>query len=93
MIELLLLGVVGVFIHYFKEWVIANNQGKAYDLKRALPMAGLSLLTTLVLIYLKEDIEALYPITKFNAVILGYLGNSVFFSFIDTKKPKANEAA
>ena len=88
MLELMVLGQVGVFIHYFKEWVVANKQGLNYDLKKALPMAILSSLTTGVLVYLKDDIQDIYVVTKFGAVILGYIGNSAFFSMLDTKKPK-----
>ncbi len=87
-IELLLLGQAGVFIHYFKEWVNANKAGKQYDLKKSLPMAALSSLTTGLLIYLKDDIASLYVVTKFGAVVLGYIGNSIFFSFVDARKPK-----
>jgi hypothetical protein len=88
MYELMLLGQVGVFIHYFKEWVLANKAGKEYDLKKAVPMAVLSSLTTGLLVYLHEDIKELYVVTRFSAVALGYFGNSIFFSFLDTKKPK-----
>jgi hypothetical protein len=88
MIELMLLGQAGVFIHYFKGWVTANNKGEKYDLIKAIPMAVLSSITTGLLIYLRDDIVNLYPITKFSAIALGYFGNSVFFSFLDTKKPK-----
>jgi hypothetical protein len=90
MLELLFLGQLGVFIHYFKEFVVANNQGKKYELKRAIPMAVLSSMTTALLIYLKDDISDLYVVTKFGAVILGYIGNSTFFSFVDVRKPKEN---
>lgn len=84
----MILGQFGVLIHYFKEWVVANNKGLKYDLKKALPMAALSSMTTAVLIYLKDDISDLYVVTRFGAVILGYIGNSIFFSFVDSKKPK-----
>lgn len=88
MIELLLLGQIGVLLHYLKEWVLTDKQGKKYELKKAIPMALLSSITTILLIYLKEDIKDLYPITKFNAIVTGYVGNSIFFSFIDVRKPK-----
>lgn len=88
MLELMILGQLGVFIHYFKEWVVANNKGLKYDLKKSIPMAALSSLTTGVLVYLKNDISNLYVITPFASVALGYMGNSIFFSFIDSKKPK-----
>lgn len=90
LIELMILGQLGVFIHYFKEWVMAHGEGKKYDLKKALPMAALSSITTAILVYLKDDISNLYVITPFSAIVLGYCGNSVFFSFADTRKPKTN---
>ena len=88
MTELLLLGQAGVMLHYLKEFVVANNQGKNYDLKKAIPMAVLSSITTALLVYLKDDIADLYVVTKFGAVVLGYVGNSTFFSFVDVRKPK-----
>lgn len=88
MIELMILGQIGVLLHYLKEWVIANKIGKHYDLKKSLPMALLSSITTALCVYLKDDIKSMYVVTEFGAVMLGYFGNSLFFSFLDTKKPK-----
>ena len=51
-------------------------------------MALLSSITTALLVYLKNDIADLYVVTKFGAVVLGYVGNSTFFSFVDVRKPK-----
>ena len=91
MTELLLLGQAGVMLHYLKEFVVANNQGKKYELKKSIPMALLSSITTALLVYLKDDISDLYVVTKFGAVVLGYVGNSTFFSFVDVRKPKIND--
>jgi hypothetical protein len=91
MIELMLLGQAGVFIHYFKQWVEANKNDQKYDLKKSIPMALLSSITTAILIYLKADIATLFVVTPFSAVVLGYTGNSVFFSFVDSKKPNLNK--
>lgn len=88
MLELMLLGQAGVLLHYFKEWVLANNRGQKYNLTKALPMALLSSLTTAILVYLKDDIQNLYVVTPFGALVLGYLGNSTFFSFLNVRKPK-----
>lgn len=93
MTELLLLGQAGVLLHYFKEFVVANNQGKKYELKKSIPMAILSSITTALLVYLKDDISDLYVVTKFGAVVLGYVGNSTFFSFVDVRKPKVVDNA
>lgn len=83
--ELQALGLVGLFIHAVKDYVDHSNQGKEYPLKKSIPAYILSLLTTSVLIYLKDDIASLYVVTPFSALALGYLGNSVFFSFIKAK--------
>lgn len=88
-LELQLLGFLGLAIHYLKLWVKANNDGKEYSLKRAIPSAALSAITTGVLIYLRADIESIYVVTPFGAVVLGYFGNSVFFSAVETRKPKS----
>jgi hypothetical protein len=91
MTELLLLGQAGVALHYLKEFAVANKQGKNYELKKSIPMALLSSITTALLVYLKDDIADLYVVTKFGAVVLGYVGNSTFFSFVDVRKPKIAE--
>lgn len=88
MLELMLLGQAGVLLHYFKEWVLANKKGENYKLLKAIPMAILSSMTTALLVYLKDDISDLYVVTKFGAIVMGYVGNSMFFSFLDVRKPK-----
>jgi len=88
--ELFLLGIAGVFLHYLKDWVIHTQKGLAYGWQKAIPMALLSLITTSLVVYLKDDIADLYVITPFSAVVLGYFGNSVFFSFVEAKKPIKN---
>lgn len=86
--ELYLLGLAGISIHYLKDWVAHDRLGKKYGLRKMLPTMLLSIVTTVLLIYLREDIEDLYVITPFSAVILGYTGNSIFFSFVSAKEPK-----
>ena len=88
--ELYFLGLAGVAIHYLKDWVIHTDKGVKYGWHKAVPMALLSTVTTMLLVFLREDIADLYVITPFGAVILGYIGNSVFFSFVDAKKPTAH---
>lgn len=90
MLELMLLGQVGVLLHYWRHYVKAKNQGQVYNLKMALPTASLSSITTALIIYLRDDIADIYVVTKFGAVILGYMGNTMFFDIVDVKKPKIN---
>ena len=87
-IELQILGIAGVLLHYFKLWVKANNDGKEFQLKKSIPNATLSAITTGLLIYLRADIENIYVVTPVGAVVLGYIGSSAFFSIIETRKPK-----
>jgi hypothetical protein len=86
--ELYLLGLAGVAIHYLKDWVAHQKKGVKYGFAKSVPMIILSTITTMLLVYLREDIESLYVITPFSAVITGYVGNSLFFSFVDAKLPK-----
>jgi hypothetical protein len=91
MLELLLLGQLGVLLHYGRAYVKAHNRGQTYDLKKAVPTACLSSITTGLLIYLKDDIESIYVVTKIGAVILGIMGNQLFFDIVDVKKPKISK--
>lgn len=91
-LELQLLGIAGLLIHFLKDWVTQYEQEKKYKLTQSIPAVLLSIVTTSLLIYLKDSIADLYVITKFSAVVLGYFGNSVFFSFIIAKKPETSVA-
>jgi hypothetical protein len=90
-IYLTFLGILGVAIHHLKDWVKANRLGKQYELKKSIPTILLSVISTWVLVHLRFDIETLYVVTPFGALVLGYIGNSVLFSFIDAKKPKTDD--
>ena len=85
--ELYLLGLAGLIIHYVKDWETQQKAGLKYGVAKSLPTIILSTLTTMLLVYLRDDISSLYVITPFSAVILGYVGNSIFFSFVAAKKP------
>jgi len=89
--ELYLLGLLGIVIHYLKDYEIHRKEGKKYSLPSLLPTILLSIITTGTLIYLKDAIAELYVITPFAAVVLGYFGNSVFFSFINAKNPLSSK--
>lgn len=87
--ELYLLAIAGIAVHHLKDWVDLNKKGLVYGWKKELPTILLSIITVLLLVYLKDDISTLYVITPFSAIVLGYFGNSVFFSFVDAKKPNS----
>lgn len=84
--ELQLLGLAGLVIHALKDWVSHNKEGRAYPIGKSMPAYLLSAVTTGVLIYLADDIKNIYVVTPFSALVLGYLGNSVFFSFIKARE-------
>ena len=90
-LELYALGIIGLFLHYFKTWADTQKKGGEFSVMKVMPMALLSLMTTLLVIYLRDDLKEFYPITRVSAVVLGYAGNSVFFSFLNGKKPKVQK--
>ena len=73
-------------IHALKEWVSHKKEGRANPIAKSYPAYLLSAVTHRVLIYLDHDIKTMYVITPFSALVLGYLGNSVFFRFIKAKE-------
>jgi hypothetical protein len=86
-LELYFMTLVGLFMHHAKKYVEHYNEGKKYSLKGLAPTISLSVVTSMVIVYLRDDISSLYEITPFSALVIGYFGNSVFFSFIKAKKP------
>lgn len=82
---LLLFGYVGILTHYVKKWSEKVEKDEVFNLKKTIPSILLSLLTTSVLIVLRSEIINLFVFTKFGSFIVGYFGNSWFFSFIEKK--------
>lgn len=91
-LELYALGLVGLILHYLKSWSDAKKKEQEFSLNKVMPMAILSLFTTMLVVYLRDDLKEFYPITRVSAVVLGYFGNSVFFSFLNSKKPKIDKS-
>jgi hypothetical protein len=87
-IYLIFLSLLGLTIHQLKSYENARKNDSTYDLKKSIPTIILSAVTSSLLVHLRNDIGDLFVITPFSAVVLGYFGNSVFFSFVDAKKPK-----
>lgn len=87
-----ILGLIGVLMHYLKLWKNAKDESKKFQLKTHYPSVLLSIMTTLILIFLKDDIEDIYVVTKFGAIALGFGGNAFFFDLIDTKTQKSKVA-
>lgn len=86
--ELYLLALGGVAVHYLKDWVAHKKRNVSYGLSKELPVILLSILTSVLLVYVREDISTIYVITPVGAIIVGYAGNSIFFSLINAKKPR-----
>jgi hypothetical protein len=91
-LDLYILTLVGLFMHHAKKYVEHYNEGRKYSIKGLAPTIILSIVTSLVIVYLRDDIGSLYPITPFSALVIGYFGNSIFFSFIKAKKPQLDES-
>ena len=82
---LLLFGYIGICTHYIKKWSEKVENDEIFNLKKTIPSAILSFITTTVLILLRNEIQSLFVFTRFGSFIVGYFGNSWFFGFIEKK--------
>ncbi len=89
MIELMILATIGAIIHLLFKW---NNSRKRVGVKfnwsSQIITTLIGLITVYVLIYVREDLKELVHITRINAVLLGYIGDSAFKNFVKTFKTK-----
>ena len=89
-IELLLLAYAGILLHYltrFKEIISSSAPVKFNTLAEVL--GGLiTILTTTILVYVKDDIATIYVVTPVGAVLLGYAGQSVFNKLVGSRFPQ-----
>lgn len=90
-IHLSILGLLGIVFHYLKKAREAGLSGKKFSLRKEYLGVILSVISTITLVYLREDIKELYVVTNFGAIGLGFVGHSFFFSILDTKKPKVSD--
>lgn len=77
----LIFGYVGILTHYIKKW--SDNKGKPITrttIWMKLPGFILSMITTTLIISLREEASKLFVCTKLGAFFVGFLGNSWFFS-------------
>ena len=89
-IELLLLAYAGIVAHYltrFKEIVDSNRPFKLNPLSEILG-GLLTVLTTTILVYVKDDIATIYVVTPVGAALLGYAGQSVFNKLVGSRFPQ-----
>ncbi|WP_337045381.1 hypothetical protein [Emticicia sp. 17c] len=83
-----ILALLGVLISYMEQLSNAKKQKVRYVFKNEWPGILLTMIVTLVMVYLREDIKELYVVTNFGAVILGYSGSSFFLSILKSKLPR-----
>ena len=88
--ELYILALAGVVVHYLKDYAGHHAKGLVYGWNKVLPTVVLSIITSVILVYLKDDIASLYVLTPASSFVAGYFGNSILFSFIEAKKPINN---
>lgn len=86
-IELLLLAYAGILLHYLtraKE-ILSTVQPYKLNVLQELVGALTSILTTTILVYIKDDIASMYVVTPLGAVILGYAGQSIFNKVVNAR--------
>lgn len=89
-IQLLLLAYAGMALHYlmrFKD-LLGSNDRAPLNIPQEIVGAIISILTTTILVYVKDDIASIYVVTPVGAVLLGYAGQSVFNKLVSTRFPQ-----
>jgi len=79
--------LAGVLLRVVLKWDSANRTKKVFDFKMAASSAALSVLTMIVLIFVRADIEGVLPFTPFLAMVYGYTGDSIFRAIVKKFKP------
>lgn len=87
-IQLSILGLVGIFISFLEQMDIAKKQGQKFTLKNQLTSVLMTVVVTLVTVFLREDIKEIYVVTNVGAIALGYTGSSFLFAVLKSKAPK-----
>ncbi|MBA4849494.1 hypothetical protein [Emticicia sp. BO119] len=87
-IQLSILGLVGILVSYLEQMDNAKKQGLRFHLKNQLTSVLMTIVLTIVTIFLREDIKEIYVVTNVGAIALGYTGSSFLFAVLKSKAPK-----
>lgn len=87
-IEYLLLALSGLLLHYLGRWKEVVEMKYKVEFFRELPTLLMSLLITVILIYIGDDMKDIYPLTPATAVLLGYGNQSLFNKILKIKGVK-----
>jgi len=88
---LILAMLAGVLIRFLYKYSTALKTKRPFNWKLFAIAAGLSVVTNIFLIFVREDITAMLPYSYFLAGIYGYLGDSVFRGITKVSVPKFGE--
>mgnify|MGYP003636565663 CR=1 FL=1 len=90
-LELYLLGVGGVVLHFLTKIYNARKTGKVLDYVLEGISVGISTLIVILFVYAKDDLDAFYPLTMFTSILLGYSAQSVARQLFKMAMPKSEE--
>lgn len=90
---LILLGVLGVFVHQAKK--VWDKNGKNTKLKDILHFmkdnwfnVALSVITVIVIVVSREDMVEIMPVSRLSAFVIGWWGDSLLMSIVNSRKPE-----
>lgn len=88
-IELLLLSYAGLLLHYLTRFNELLTAGKTSGIKWPQEIIGglITIISTTILVYVKDDIANIYVVTPLGAVLLGYAGQSLFVKLVNARSP------
>ncbi len=83
--QLYLLGLAGILVHYLTRWKEIQDKQEKVTLISELPGFLIALITTFVLILVKDDYATVFAVTKLGAFMLGYTCQSVWNKIVTMK--------
>lgn len=87
-VEKSILALLGILISYIEQLYNAKQHGVKYLFKNEYPGVVLTIIVSLITVYLREDIKEIFVVTGVGAVALGYTGSSFFLAILKSKAPK-----
>lgn len=88
--ELYILAIGGIIIHFLKKVYEARHKKIEIDYVLEGISTAISILIVVALVFSKEDLETLYPITKLTALLLGYTAQSTFRFLVNNVSNDSN---
>lgn len=88
--ELFFLGIVGALLHILLKIKQARDKGQTVDTVAQLFNLGISILIVGVLVYIRDEMVSIFPMTKLIVLGVGYSAQSMFLNIVSLARKKVS---